>query len=108
MTLGRARHHERLGLILLRELLQVRRQRSGVGADAHGNPGALGRPDNQLDLVGTTDVARVDPHRGDAGTACAQANVADPIESANAVRIETSRRLFIGVLLLEFWRFRHQ
>ena len=58
---------ERLGRVLARELLEVLRQRAGVGADPHRDPGPLRGLDDLLDLVRPADVAGVDPHGGDAG-----------------------------------------
>ena len=57
---------ERLGLVLLRELVEVLRQRAGVGADPHRDPGLLRGLDDELDLVGAADVAGVDADGGDA------------------------------------------
>jgi hypothetical protein len=56
---------ESLGLIGLRELLEVLRQRPGVGADPHRNACLLRRLDDERHLVGAADVARVDPHGRD-------------------------------------------
>ena len=56
---------ERLGLVAPGDVLEVLRQRAGVRADPHRDPGLLGRLDDQLDLVGPADVAGVDPHGGD-------------------------------------------
>ena len=60
-------HDERLGRVLARELLEVLRQRAGVGADPHRDARALRRLDDLLGLVRAADVAGVDPHRRDAG-----------------------------------------
>ncbi len=57
---------ERLGLILLREVVEVLGQRPGVGADPHRDPGLLRGVHYLLDLVGAADVARVDPDRRNA------------------------------------------
>jgi hypothetical protein len=57
---------ERLGLVGLGELEQVLGERAGVGADPHRDPGGLGGADDELDLVGAADVARVDPDGRDA------------------------------------------
>ena len=56
---------ERLGLVLLCETFEVLRQRAGVRADAHRGSLGLRRPDDLLDLVRASDVARVDANRGD-------------------------------------------
>ena len=55
---------ECLGLVLLRERMQMLRQRARVRADAHRDPGLLRGQHDLLDLVGPADVPRVDPHRG--------------------------------------------
>ncbi len=61
------RRHERLGLVDLRQILKMLRQRAGVRADPHRDPGLLRGVDHELDLVRPTDVAGVDPHGGDTG-----------------------------------------
>ena len=58
---------ERLGLILLRERMEMLRQRAGVRADTHRDPRLLRRAHDLLDLVGPADVPRVDPDRSDTG-----------------------------------------
>ncbi len=58
---------ERVGLILLREVVQMLRQRAGVGPDAHRNARLLRGAHDEGDLVGTPDVAGIDAHGGDAG-----------------------------------------
>jgi hypothetical protein len=57
---------ERLGLIALRDLGKVLRQRAGVRTDPHRDGGALRCPHHLGDLVGSTDVPRVDTHGGHA------------------------------------------
>ena len=61
------RRHERLGLVDLGEILKVLRQRAGVRADPHRDPGLLRGVDHQLDLVRPTDVAGIDPDGGHTG-----------------------------------------
>ena len=56
---------ERLRLILLRELLEVLRQRAGVRADSHRDPLRLGRADDLGDLVRASDIAGVDANGRD-------------------------------------------
>src|SRR3954447_12038529 len=55
------------GLILVREALEVLRQRAGICADAHRGVVPLRRLDDLLDLVRAADVAGVDPDGGDSG-----------------------------------------
>jgi hypothetical protein len=49
---------ERLRLILVRQLLEMLRQRAGVRADPHRDPLGLRGPDDFGDLVRAADVAR--------------------------------------------------
>ena len=56
-----------LGLVALRKLVQVLRQRAGVRADAHRDPRGLRGAHDLRDLVRAADVAGVDPDCRDAG-----------------------------------------
>jgi hypothetical protein len=60
------RRDERLRLVLLRERLEVLRQRARVGTDPHRDPRVLGRLHHLLDLIGAADVPGVDAHGCDA------------------------------------------
>jgi hypothetical protein len=57
---------QRLRLITMRQLVEVLRQRTGVGTDAHWDPGALRRLDDLGHALRAADVARVDADRRDA------------------------------------------
>ena len=57
---------ERLRLVTARQIVEVARERAGVGADAHRDAGAFGRLDDLDDLVRAADVAGVDAHGRDA------------------------------------------
>src|SRR6185503_10208240 len=71
---------ERLGRVLARERLEVLRQRAGVGADPHGDPGVLCGSHDLLGLVRPADVAGVDTDGVDAGV--------DRVEGERGVEVD--------------------